>query len=279
MKILILGSTGMIGHKLYYHLSKSNKYEVLNLSKSKLNKDTIIHDLSDYLYLDELIKQCNPRIVINAAGLLINDCDKNSYKGLILNALVPNFLDQISSHRNFKLIQISTDCVFSGKNGPYRDNELPDELSNYGKFKSIGEIRGNNNLTIRTSVIGPDLFEDGEELLSWFLRQEKKINGYTKSIWSGVTTLELAKCVENSIENDYVGLKNLSSDSPISKYELLLILNRVFKKNINITPIDGPIHNKSLIGSDDFYNTSPMSYEDLISDMFEDINDSGLYKL
>ena len=275
MKIFILGSTGMIGHKIFYHLSRNHDYEIFNISKSILNKDTLVIDLRNLEDIHKLIKKYDPDIIINSSGLLIDDCEKDNLSAIKINSLLPSYLDKISFKYKFKLIQISTDCVFSGSNGPYLDSDVTDASSYYGKTKALGEIK--NNLTIRTSVIGPDLLDNGTELLNWFMKQNSSINGFTKSLWSGITTIELAKAIETLLVSSDVGIKNISSNTSISKFDLLNIINNISKKDLIIKPIDGPNHNKSLIRSKDFIHNTNLSYEKLVIEMFEDINSSNLY--
>lgn len=276
MKIFILGSTGMIGHKIYYHFSKNSEFEIFNISKSELNKDTIIEDLNDIEAVNRLIKKYKPQIIINAAGLLIDDCEKDHLSAIKLNAYLPCFLNNISKENKFKLIQLSTDCVFSGKNGPYHDYDTRDATSIYGKTKSLGEVE--ENLTLRTSVIGPDLHRNGTELFNWFMKQKNSLDGYTKSLWSGITTLELAKCLEKLIYSEETGIKNISSNLSISKYDLLVLINKLSRKNLHINPVDGPNHNKCLIRSENFIHNRNLSYKRLITEMLNDIETCGLYK-
>jgi dTDP-4-dehydrorhamnose reductase len=155
------------------------------------------------------------------------------------------------------------------------DNNKPDATSYYGKTKALGEV--NDNLTIRTSVIGPDLSSDGSELFNWFMKQKSSINGYTKSLWSGITTLELSKAVEALLYTDDSGIKNISSNVNISKFDLLRMINDLSNKNITINPVEGPIHNKCLIRTDNFIHQSDLSYEILLTEMFKDISSTDLY--
>lgn len=278
MKIFILGSTGMLGHKVFYYLSSKKIYQIFNISRSALNQDTILADLRDLSKLESIVSSHMPNIVINCAGMLVNESAVDFTGSLTINTELPKFLDSISSTYNFKLIHISTDCVFSGNNGPYYDTDIPDPVDNYGKTKASGEINNDKNLTIRTSIIGPELSKNGTGLFHWFMSQEGSIDGYTKSIWSGLTTLEVAKAIEYAISKNIVGLKHLSSNSPISKYELLKIINKMTLKEIQINKIDGIVHNKTLSRSKDFFYNENLSYQELIYGMIEDISLSKLYK-
>jgi len=261
----------MIGHKIHHLLSKEDSYDVIGASRRKYKKDSILIDLRDFNSLKKELKNIRPNIVINCCGLLIDDSEENIFDSIKINSLLPHYLNDLSMSHNYKLIHLSTDCVFSGQHGPYREDDETDATSIYGKTKSLGEIVTSNQLTIRTSVIGPDLFDDGGELLHWFLNQKGDIRGYTKSLWSGVTTLELAKAVRWSIENDQYGLKHLTSNKTISKYDLLEMVNKGLERKLTIIKADGPEHNKSLINSTKFFYDSDISYKAIISEMFDDI--------
>ena len=277
MKVLLLGSTGMIGHKIFQVLSKNKKLNLFNMSKSRLNQETILIDLLRIEDLIENIEKIQPDVIINAAGILIEDSELKPLNSIKLNATLPLTLSEISNRYRFKLIQISTDCVISGKDGPYLPHALRDAYNVYGKTKALGEVNDRSNLTIRTSVIGPDLASDGKELFNWFMNQSGVINGYSKSMWSGVTTIELAKCVEFCILNKKTGINNLTSGTAISKYELLRLINKLSGKNLTINKIDGPSNNKVLLSQSPFFYDEPQVYSELIKKMIDDITESKIY--
>lgn len=277
MKIFILGSTGMIGHKIHQVLSRNKALRLFNISKSQLNNETIILDLRDLDELQSVINNIKPDVIINAAGILIEDSELRPLDSVCLNAVLPLTLGRLSKELEFKLIQISTDCVFSGNNGPYSISDIKDANSIYGRTKALGEVNDSSNLTIRTSVIGPDLSEDGKELFNWFMNQSGEVNGFSRSIWSGVTTLELAKCIEYCIVEKIRGFKHLTFGSPISKYELLKEMNKQSGKGLIINEVDGPISNKVLLPDNDFFYAAPQNYGELVSNMITDIRGSGIY--
>ena len=275
-KILILGSTGMIGHKVFQVLSKNKNFQLFNASKSKLNIDTIIVNLKDMNQVEVMLEQIRPDVVVNAAGILIKDSQFQPLDAVLLNSVLPLSLDKLSKKIGFKLIQISTDCVFSGDNGPYQVSDIKDAKTIYGRAKALGEINDLENLTIRTSVIGPDLKADGKELFSWFMQQTVSIEGYSKAIWSGVSTLALANCIEECIVNNISGLHQLSSGITISKYDLLCILNNYRDIRLNIIKIDGQINNKALKNSEVFH-LMENNYLDMVKEMVDDIQMSDTY--
>lgn len=267
----------MIGHKIHQVLSRNDNFKIFNVSKSKLSEDTHIIDLRNIDQVKAIIKKIKPNIVINAAGLLIKDSETKPLDATLLNSVLPLSLQLLSKKLNFKLIQISTDCVFSGDDGPYKISDYKDPKNIYGKTKALGEINDNYNLTIRTSVIGPDLKKEGKELFNWFMHQSGKVNGYAKSIWSGITTLELAKCIELCIIEDIVGIKHLSTKSPISKYELLLLLKNYTSNKIILEKVDGPVTNKVLLIDENDFFYCKKSHNILIEEMVRDIVETKNY--
>lgn len=277
MKIMILGSTGMIGHKIHQVLSLNRTLSLFNISKSKLNHETIILDFRNLDELQSVILMIKPDIVVNAAGILIEESELRPLEAVHLNAALPLSLNDLSKKLKFKLIHISTDCVFSGNSGPYSESDIKDANNIYGRTKALGEVHDKSNLTIRTSVIGPDLKSDGKELFSWFMNQSGTVNGFCRSIWSGVTTLELAKCVEYCIFNEITGFKHLTSGTAISKYDLLKMINQQSGKRLVVKRVDGPVSNKVLLTESSFFYSEPQSYCLLIKNMINDIRDSSIY--
>jgi len=182
-------------------------------------------------------------------------------------------LARLADEIDAKLIHISTDCVFSGdKKEPYIETDEKDGRGVYAKSKGLGEIVNNKHLTLRTSVVGPELKTDGEELFHWFMNQQGDISGFTKATWSGVTTIELAKAVKWSIDNNVTGLYHVTNNSSISKHDLLQLFQKYTKKNISINPVDGKNINKSFLDTRKEINYVIPSYEEMIKDMVEFIN-------
>jgi len=268
-KVLILGSTGLIGHQIFNHLKKDKNYQLFNIAhRTKLQEDTILLDATNEKYLVEEIRNIEPKFIINCIGILISSSEKDPKRAIFLNAYLPHRLEILANEIEAKLIHISTDCVFSGnKKKPYHETDTKDGIDIYAKTKGLGEIINNKHLTLRTSVVGPELKPDGEELFHWFMKQENEVNGFAKSIWSGVTTLELAKAVKWAILNNITGLYHVTNNSTINKYELLNLFKKYTKKNINIKKIDGRDVDKSFIDTRNLMNYEIPSYEKMISDM------------
>ena len=228
LKVLVLGSTGLIGHQVFKYLEDSNNYELFNIAyRKKLNEQTIICDVTWEEKIIDIIISISPDIIINCIGILIEGANKHPQNAIFLNSYFPHLLMNLCDNLNSKLIHISTDCVFSGKKvQPYDENDFKDGIDTYAKSKGLGEIINQRHLTLRTSVIGPELKNDGEELFHWFMNQSGQINGYTKAIWSGVTTLVLAKSVFWAIENNITGLYHITNNKTIDKFTLLTLIKK-----------------------------------------------------
>ena len=272
-KVVVLGSTGLIGHQVYAYLKKKNKFELFNISKTKLNSDTIVLDATNYLKLEKEIISIKPHYIVNCIGILIEKSEQYPDIATKLNSKLPRQLQATSIKLSSKIIHMSTDCVFSGNRGNYNENDTRDGTTVYAKSKIKGEIDSKDHLTIRTSVIGPEL-KKGTELFDWFMRKKSEVNGYTGSIWSGVTTLELSKMVFYCIENNISGLYNFSSSVPTTKYELLSIIKTVFSKDIFIKKIIGVETNKVLIDNRKLINYNIYDYKTMIEDLYCEMKDN-----
>ena len=251
MKVLILGATGMAGHMIYTYLEEQNKFDLSNIVfRNKLNESSIIVDATDRDFLLKTIKNIKPDVTINCIGALIKYSSANPANAIYLNSFLPHFLSEVLDEIKGRLIHISTDCVFSGAKGSYFEDDVKDAEDLYGKSKGLGEIINKKDLTIRTSIVGPELKTNGEGLLNWFLNQSGEINGYERSIWSGVTTLQLAKAVDISIVNNISGLYHLTNGAKINKFELLSLMKRTFGiSDIIINKVDGKNVDKSIVDS------------------------------
>lgn len=268
-KILILGSTGLIGHQIHYLLSQNEDYEVFDISyRNKLTSNTLLVDIRDEQILKSEIIKIKPDYVINCIGTLIKQSASNPELAIYTNAIFPHTLKNICNSLSIKLIHMSTDCVFSGKNKePYVETDIKDGLDVYAKTKSLGEIIEENHLTLRTSVIGPELKEDGEQLFNWFMSENGEIEGFSGAIWSGVTSLELARGVKWAIENDISGLYQLTNGFPISKNEVLQLFKKYTNKDISIRPTLGIDIDKSFKDTRKLINYQIPSYKEMILEM------------
>jgi len=237
MKILILGGQGMAGHVMTEYFMDKTQYEVHYTSRDANDKKSIYLDVTDFKRVEETIEMLKPDIIINCVGILNDHASHNPLLAFQVNSLLPHQLSKLMERRHGKLIHISTDCVFSGLKGDYTEDDVPDGTSVYSQSKQLGEIISDKHLTIRTSIIGPEMKEDGIGLFLWFMKQTGKIKGYKNVLWNGVTTLELAKATEELISNQITGLYQLGSEQKISKYSLLKLIQDVFGKNdVEIIP-------------------------------------------
>ena len=250
-KILLFGATGMAGHIVYNYLQETGKYDIVNVVfRKKLTVDSIIVDVTNTFDVAKVVGQVKPDVIVNCVGVLIKGSLEHPDNAILINAYFPHFLKKLADQVGAKLIHISTDCVFSGKKGNYTEGDFRDEDDIYGRSKALGEVINDKDLTLRTSIIGPELKENGEGLFHWFMHQSGKINGYKNAIWGGVTTLELAKAIDKSINTKLVGLVQLSNGKGISKYDLLNIIKIIWdKKEIEICPFEGNSVDKSIAKS------------------------------
>ena len=253
-KILIFGVDGMLGHKLYEELSKnfSKIYCTSKLSNKKKNKyffkKVNILNTKKILNIINIVK---PDYVINCTGVIkqkIISVKKNDL--FSVNTDFPIYLDKYSKILKYKHIHFSTDCVFDGIKGNYTELDKTNAKDQYGisKLKSENKIK-ENTLVIRTSIIGHEKFKSKKSLLNWFLSQKKNCKGYKHAYFSGVTTLELSKIIRKLIQNNKFksGLYNLSSKR-ISKYRLLEIIKKKYRKKIKILKDSSFKIDRSLLG-------------------------------
>ncbi|MFN3759898.1 MAG: dTDP-4-dehydrorhamnose reductase family protein [Algoriphagus aquaeductus] len=267
-KVLVLGSTGMLGHQVVLKLNQVPDFQVYDISfRNKFREETIICDVTDFKMLEKLINDILPDFIINCIGILIKGSNQNPKNSILINAFLPHFLVSEADKINAKVIHISTDCVFSGRKGEYNELDITDADDIYGRSKALGEILSEKHLTLRTSIIGPELKETGEGLFHWFMFQKDEIEGYTDAFWSGVTTLELSKVIVKSIHQNIKGLYHVTNNQPISKFDLLSLLNTALGRNIIIKPSRRLIKNKSLIDSRYELDYNIPSYSEMIKEM------------
>ena len=270
LKILVLGSNGMAGHIIVNYLNSLNKYTIRTSARS--NSDYNLDIETDLDLLLNAIVDFKPDIIINCIGLLIKACNDNPDKAIYINSYFPHWLEKITNNINTKIIHLSTDCVFSGDKGNYKDTDIKDGIGFYAQSKALGEIINNKDLTIRISIIGSELRKGGSGLFEWFMKQKGVIRGYSECFWSGITTLELAKAIDKLIISDITGLYQLSPNYKISKYDLLNLIKEIWNKTDVIILKDSTVkHNKSLINSDKGIPnyTIPNNYKVMLLEMKE----------
>lgn len=280
MKILVLGKNGMLGHVVYNYFSELGN-EVYGTVREKSNVDEIEFDaFKNMENLENIIANLTPDVVINCIGVLNKVCEDNKLLAIKLNSLLPHYIDSLSEKYNFKFVHVSTDCVYEGTIGKYDETSLPDATSFYGRSKALGEINNNRNVTLRTSIVGPDNNENAIGLFKWFITQNNEVGGYTKVIWTGVTTIELAKQIKVAIDNDLVGLQHVVNNDFIAKKDLLELFKKYFNKDIDIVENNSVESQKTLIRTSKSYDFNIPTYEEMIEEMKDwVINHKELYPI
>jgi dTDP-4-dehydrorhamnose reductase len=267
-KILVLGAGGMAGHVITLYL-RENGYSVDTLSaRNKVDNETFILDVTNKNKLEAFLDNHDYDIVINSIGILVKQSDERKDLSTYLNSYLPHFLEYRFAKTSTKIIHLSTDCVFSGKNAPYTEDAPYDGELFYDRTKALGEIINTKDLTFRMSIIGPDMQESGMGLFNWFYKQTGEVSGYTHAIWNGITTIELAKAIEASIKQNLTGLYHLVPDTNISKFELLRIIKDVFhRSDINLHKDSTVTIDKTLVNTRKDFDHKLPDYPLMIVDM------------
>lgn len=256
MRILILGGDGMLGHQLLKSLAQ--RHEVRVTLRQDLEAYTVYKlfdcenaytgvDVRSLERLTEVLADFRPDAVINSVGIVKQrPTAKESIPSLEMNALLPHRLSVLCKAVGARLIHLSTDCIFSGKKGNYQESDPSDAEDLYGKTKFLGETQDSHCLTLRTSIIGRELSRK-KSLLEWFLAQTGTVKGFSKAIYTGFTTLEMGRIIENMLVNhpDASGVYQVSSD-PINKYDLLLLFREKLGIKIEVVPDDSFCCDRSL---------------------------------
>ena len=282
MKVLVLGVSGMLGNAMFRKLSEDTELEVFGTVRGSFVRRFFKSEMADKIItgvdvenpdtLVRLFSEMKPRVVVNCIGLIKQLADANDpLQALPINAILPHRLARLCELSGARFVHISTDCVFAGKRGNYRESDPADATDLYGRSKHLGEVTYPHAVTIRTSIIGHEL-SSAHALLGWFLIQEGRVKGYTKAIFSGLPTVELANVVRDVVlpRPDLSGLFHVAS-TPISKYELLKLIAEIYGKEIEIVPDDTLVIDRSL-NADRFNQVTgyfPPPWPELIGRMFE----------
>ena len=268
MRFLVLGCNGMAGHLISLYL-KEQGHDVTGFARSKSEfVDTISGDAMDIALIRGVIDTGSYDTVINCIGLLNQFAENNKSSAVFLNSYLPHLLADVTANTDTQVIHMSTDCVFSGTRGQYVEDDLRDGTTFYDRSKALGEIEDGKNLTLRQSIVGPDIKASGIGLLNWFMQQDGEVQGYTRAMWTGQTTLQLAKTMEAAAEAKAHGLYNAVPDTSISKYELLKLFNQhIRKEKIGIIPEDKIAADKSLKRTHWDFNYKIPDYETMIIEL------------
>lgn len=270
MRFLILGCNGMAGHTISLYL-KEHGHTVFGFDRRKSELiDSVAGDARDTALLRTLVEDGHYDTVINCIGVLNQFAEQDHALAVYLNAYLPHFLAEVTAESDTQVIHMSTDCVFSGKTGGYTETSLRDGETFYDRTKALGELEDGKNLTLRNSIVGPDINPNGIGLLNWFMQQQGTINGYTGARWTGQTTLQLAKTMEAAAAARAHGLYNAVPDCSISKYELLRLFNHYLRgDSVTILPVEGVKADKSLVRTRFDFDYRIPDYEVMTAELAE----------
>jgi len=258
MNVLILGASGMIGHTLFRALSESPDLEIWGavrdislrrfFSEQSQQRISVLQDVLKQDALVALLNQVKPDVIINATGLVKQLSDAHDPLIILpINAMFPHQLSSLCALSNIRLIQFSTDCVFSGMKGHYDEDDVSDAVDLYGKSKFIGEVSDQPHVvTLRTSTIGHEL-QSHHGLLEWFLSEHVEVRGFANAIFSGVPTVELARIVRDYVlpNSNLHGLYHVAS-SPINKFDLLNLIAERYQHTVRIKKDESFVIDRSL---------------------------------
>ena len=260
MRVLVLGATGMLGSAVYYTLGKDMRYETIGTARNGEMAALLPKGQNCGLYLgvdvnsseslSALFKEIRPQVVINCVGIIKQiAASQDPCTAIEINALLPHRLHHYCSLYDARLLQISTDCVFSGSKGHYLETDLGDATDLYGRTKLLGEVVAPNAITLRTSIIGHELNGGAHGLIGWFLSQTGSVNGFQKAIFSGLPTTTLAEIMADYIlpNPSLSGLYHVAA-APIDKLSLLSLVREVYGKDIHIRPSGDLVIDRSLSG-------------------------------
>ena len=268
MKFFVLGCNGMAGHMISLYLSERG-HEVVGFDRTAPRYvKGYAGDARDVNALREIIDAGRFDSVINCIGILNRSAEENKALATFLNAYLPHYLADITDGTDTQIIHMSTDCVFSGKRGSYTEDDFPDGETFYDRSKALGELCDGKNITLRNSIVGPDINPDGIGLLNWFMQQKGEVNGFTRAMWTGQTTLRLAKTMEVAAKERAHGLYNTVPDCSISKYELLKLFNRYLRAGeVTVHPVEGVNADKSLKRTRFEFNCPIPDYETMVAEL------------
>jgi dTDP-4-dehydrorhamnose reductase len=266
---------GMAGHMVLSFLSGLAGYEVVGLARTQdaryVDRQVDVEDLGQ---LADVLKAVQPTVVVNCVGVLNTAADDDPGRAILLNSYLPHWLARMGDELGFRLIHLSTDCVFSGVTGGYTEVSEPDGTTMYARTKALGDVSSSPHLTFRTSIVGPELRQNGSGLLEWFLRQKGPVSGYASVLWTGVTTLELAKAIHAAIEEDLCGMYHLVPDRPVSKSDLLIEIARAFDvHDLRVVPQGTPRCHRTLVCTRTDFSFHVNDYSTMLDELAQAVRD------
>lgn len=258
--VLVLGAAGMLGNAVLRLFAQSKGFDVIGSVRSNIARQLLPNHLADRLIcgvdvensdsLVDLFMRVKPDVVINCIGLVkqLSEAD-DPLLAIPINSLLPHRLARLCNVAAARLVHLSTDCIFSGVKGMYSEADMSDAKDLYGRSKYLGEVDYPNAITLRTSIIGHEL-AGAHSLVGWFLAQQGSVKGFRKAIFSGLPTVELARVIRDHVlpRPELRGVYHVSAE-PINKFDLLTLIGRAYGKNIQITPDDSLVIDRSLDSS------------------------------
>ena len=279
-RILVLGAAGMLGNAVLRFFATSAAFDVVGTVRSEASRLLLPESLrgqvvcgvdsTDPAQVAELLSGVRPDIVINCIGVVKQLASADDpLVAIPVNALLPHQLARACAAIGARLVHLSTDCVFSGRRGMYTENDEPDARDLYGLSKLLGEVDYPNAITLRTSIIGHEL-HSAHGLLGWFLAQQGRVRGFTRAVFSGLPTVEVARVIRDHVipHPELHGVYHLGS-APISKYDLLQLVATAYRRDVQVEPDDRLVIDRSL-DSGRFRQTtgySPGSWPELVAAM------------
>lgn len=258
MKILVLGAAGLLGNAVMRVLSENARWEIFGTIRSEdvkrlfdaavAKRLLLTRNLEDPSELVRLLDVVQPQVIVNCTALR-NPASLDPMRSISLFSVLPQRLANLCRLRTIRLVQISSDGVFSGSRGQYTEDDLPDAIDTYGIAKLLGEVRDLQAITLRTSVIGHEL-QSANGLLEWFLSQENSCKCFTRAIFSGLPTVVLAEIIRDIVipQSGLTGVYHVAA-KPISKFDLLGLVSKEYKKAIVIVPDGSVVIDRSLNAS------------------------------
>jgi dTDP-4-dehydrorhamnose reductase len=265
-RVLVLGARGMLGH-VVTRVFRQNGDDVMGVALEKSADDIYAIDVTSSA-LDRFLYINRFDVVVNCVGVLNQYAERDPALAVYLNSYLPHKLERFYRDSSTKIIQPSTDCVFAGNGAPYDESATPDGRTYYDRSKALGELVNDKDVTLRMSIVGPDVNEGGIGLFHWFMRQTGEVRGYKNAIWTGITTMQLAKGMVAAAEQNLTGLYHYVPDANISKYEMLLLFKEIFgRDDIRVVPVEEPRIDKSLKNTRTDFDHKIPGYREMFTDM------------
>jgi dTDP-4-dehydrorhamnose reductase len=280
--VLVVGATGMLGHTVFRYFSADARFRTFGTLRSAYGGTLLPPSLRAHLIEDidvdnpasvaRAFEHAQPDVVVNCVGVVKQlSSAADPLTAIPINSILPHRLSQLSAERGARFVHVSTDCVFTGKRGAYREVDVPDAADLYGRSKLLGEVDAPHAITLRTSIIGPEL-RDAHGLVGWFLAQQGEARGFRRAVFSGLPTVELAHVIRDFVlpQVDLHGLYHVSAEA-INKHDLLALVARVYGKCITLIPDDDLVIDRSLDSTRFRTETgySPPGWPDLVRAMHE----------